>query len=235
MIKIRAYAFAVFLYLGTLLIGLVCSPLLLAPRSWNVVFIHWWCGWILGGFEKIVGVRIDLKGVENLPDGAVLLASKHQAMWETMYLYRLVPDAATVLKKELMYIPVFGWWNLKLRMIYIDREARAAALKDMMRKASATAEEGRSLLIFPEGTRALPGEKSEYKPGVFALYRAMKTPCVPVALNSGRCWPRSGVKFRPGVITVEILPSIAPGLDRKTFMSELETRIEDATNRLVAD
>ncbi len=233
MTYIRAFAFAIFLYVGTLIIGLVCSPLLLASHKTNVKFIRWWTSWILGGFRIIVGVNVVLKGRENLPEGPVLLASKHQAMWETMFLYRLTEDAAVVLKQELMSIPIFGWWNKKLKMIAIQREAHAAALKAMMRDAKAATDAGRSLIIFPEGTRAIPGETNEYKSGVFALYRAMKRPCVPIALNSGRCWPKSGIGFKPGTITVEILPPIEPGLDRDTFMTELETRIETATNRLL--
>lgn len=233
MTHIRAFAFAIFLYLGTLIIGLVCAPMLLASHKANVAFIKWWTAWILGGFRIIVGVKTNLIGLENLPDEPVLLASKHQAMWETMFIYRLARDPAVVLKRELLSIPIFGWWNQKLGMIAIDREAHAAALKAMMKDAKAATEAGRSLIIFPEGTRAAPGEKNEYKPGVFALYRAMKRPCVPIALNSGRCWPRSGIGFKPGTITVEILKPIEAGLDRDTFMAELESRIETASNLLL--
>lgn len=235
LIVLRSIAFSLFLYLGTLIIGILCLPLLLGPRSWNLALVRWWCRWTTGGFEKIIGVRTEVRGLEHLPEGAKLIASKHQAMWETVWLFNLIDDPAVVLKKELMFIPIFGWWAAKLRMISIDRGAHAAALKAMMKKAKVAADESRSIIIFPEGTRAEVGKKNEYKPGVAALYKAMDKPCVPIALNSGRCWPRKGNIYRPGVITVEILPPIEPGLDRASFMAELETRIETATAKLLDD
>lgn len=231
MLAIRSFAFSLFLYGTTLVIGVVSLPLLLFPRSANLALVQWWCDYVLGGFERIVGVKTIIKGQENLPEGSYLVASKHQAMWETIKLLRLLDDPATVLKKELMMIPIFGWWAQKLNMISVDRGAHAAALRKMLRDAKAQSEKGRMLTIFPEGTRAPVGGMNPYKPGIAALYRALDVPCVPVALNSGRCWARKG-GYRPGTITIEFLEPIAPGLDRKTFMAELENRIETASNRL---
>ncbi len=235
MTTIRSILFLAFLYLSCLVIGIAGSPLLLFSRKINAVFVRWWCGFILGSFARIIGVRTIIKGEENLPDGPFILAPKHQAMWETIKVNRLFDDPATVMKKELMYIPVFGWWATKMRMIAVDRGAHAKALKKMMRDAQHESQAGRTIVIFPEGTRAIPGHKNPYKPGVAAIYNTLGVPVVPVALNSGRCWPRKGIKFRPGTITFEYLPAIAPGLSRKEFMAELETRIETATDKLLEE
>lgn len=231
MIAIRSLAFSIFLYGSTLVIGVVCLPFLLLPRAWNLVLVRWWCGYVIGGFERIIGVKRVIIGAETLPKGSFIVAAKHQAMWETVILNILLKDPATILKKELMYIPIFGWWVAKLNMITVDRGARAAALKKMLKDAKALTDKGRVLTIFPEGTRADVGGKNAYKPGVAALYKTLNVPVVPVALNSGRCWARKG-GYKPGTITLEFLEPIEPGLHRKDFMRELETRIETACNRL---
>ena len=221
-----------FLYGFTLLAGVVCLPLLIAPRSWNVGLVRWWCGVVLGGHKHIIGVEYVIKGKENVPEGPFILAAKHQAMWETLMVNRMLRDPAIVLKKELMIIPIFGWWAWKMRMIAIDRATRASALRKMMGAAKTEAEKGRPLVIFPEGTRKTPGDPPDYKPGTVAMYRALKIPVVPAALNSGRVWPRKGFGFKPGVITFEFLPPIEPGLGKPEFNAELEKRIEESTTRL---
>jgi 1-acyl-sn-glycerol-3-phosphate acyltransferase len=135
---------------------------------------------------------------------------------------------AFVLKRELLSIPLFGWYLRKVGMIAVDRAAGASALRNMARQASEAFAEGRSILIFPEGTRVPPGESRPYHPGVAALYTQLKVPVVPVALNSGLFWGRRSFVKRPGTVTVQFLPPIPPGLDRKAFMRELESRIEAA-------
>lgn len=231
MTAIRSIAFSFFLYGTTLIIGVVCLPVLLFPRSVNVKLVRWWCNYVIGGFERIIGVKRIVIGQENLPQGSFIVAAKHQAMWETVILNVLLDDPATILKKELMYIPIFGWWVAKLNMISVDRGAHAAALKKMLKDAKAQTENGRILTIYPEGTRADVGGKNAYKPGIAGLYKALDVPVVPVALNSGRCWARKG-GYKPGTITMEFLEPIQPGMNRKEFMSELETRIETGCNRL---
>jgi 1-acyl-sn-glycerol-3-phosphate acyltransferase len=139
---------------------------------------------------------------------------------------------AYVLKRELLYLPLFGLYLLRAGMIPVDRRGRASALKRMLAAAKRRREEGRDLLIFPEGTRVAPGQHQAYQPGVAALYGHLDLPVVPVALNSGLFWGRRSFNKKPGTITLEFLPAIAPGLARKVFMAELETRLEGASRRL---
>jgi len=143
-------------------------------------------------------------------------------------------DPAIVLKRELMMIPFYGWYLWKAGMIAIDRAAGASALKRMVASSEQVAGEGRAIVIFPEGTRTAPGVQHPYQPGVAALYRQLGLPLVPVAVNSGVFWGRRRFAKRPGRITIEILPPIPPGGDRRAVMAELESRIETATARLVA-
>jgi len=215
--------------------GIVCLPLLAMPHRWNVALVRWWTGLVLGAFENLIGVETVIRGRENLPEGHYFVALKHQAMWETLMVNQLFENPAVVLKQELMWIPIFGWWAWKLRMISVDRGAHAKALRKMLAGAKRECERGRQIMIFPQGTRTPPGVKNPYKPGVAAIYKALEVPVVPVALTSGLCWPKKGYAYRPGTIILEFLPPIPPGLDRKTFMAELETRIETATDRLLAE
>jgi len=205
------------------------------PYRWNVAFVNWWCDVELGAFAWLIGVKTVVRGEENIPEGACIVASKHQAMWETLFLHRHFRNPALILKRELMWVPIFGWWIAKMRMIPIDRGAHAAALRKMLRSAKERADAGRPIAIFPQGTRTPPGTQNTYKPGVAAIYGAIDVPVVPVALNSGLCWPKKGYAYKPGIITVEFLAPIAPGLPRKEFMAELEARIETATDKLVAE
>lgn len=231
----RALAFQIWLVAVTAVMMLLFLPLLAAPRRRLNAPYAWWTRLILGGFERIVGVRTELRGLERLPAEPLLVASKHQAMWDTVIVNTFLDDPALVLKRELLSIPVYGWYARKFGMIAVDRGAHARALRGMVRAARERFAEGRSIVIFPEGTRARPGAANPYRPGVAALYRQMGCACVPVALTSGLCWPRSGLRFRSGKIILEILEPIPPGLSRAAFMAELESRIEKATARLLAE
>jgi 1-acyl-sn-glycerol-3-phosphate acyltransferase len=156
-------------------------------------------------------------------------------MWETLYFMHLFPDPAIVLKKELLSMPVYGWYARKLEMIAVDRDQGASAIRELGRQGSKVLGQGRTLVIFPEGTRQEPGAPPDYKPGIALLYRQLGLPCIPAALNSGLYWEGNGLLRKPGKIVIEFLEAIPPGLDRETFMHELETRIETATARLVAE
>ncbi|MFP3942537.1 MAG: lysophospholipid acyltransferase family protein [Alphaproteobacteria bacterium] len=231
----RALAFQIWLVAVTAVMLIVFMPLLAAPRRWLNGPYRLWTRLILGGFERIVGVRTELRGLERLPPEPVLVASKHQAMWDTVIFNTLLRDPVLVLKRELLSIPVYGWYARKFGMIPVDRGAHARALRGMVRAARERFARGRSIIIYPEGTRARPGAANPYRPGVAALYRQLDCPCVPVALTSGLCWPRSGLGFHPGLIILEILDPIPPGLNRREFMAELEARIESATAHLLAE
>lgn len=183
----------------------------------------------------IVGLSYEVRGANNLPKGAAIVALKHQSAWDTIALWVLLKNPAIVLKRSLAMIPVFGWYIRTGKAIIIDRRAGAKALRPMVAAAKAAVAEGRPIAIFPEGTRTPVGARQDYQPGVAALYLQLGLPLVPAALNSGLFWGRRSFLKRPGRIIVEFLPAIAPGLDRHQVMAELECGIERSTAMLVAE
>jgi 1-acyl-sn-glycerol-3-phosphate acyltransferase len=222
-------------YLGTAVIALVGAPLLLTPRRYVRMWAVAWTDFTLWWLRLTVGLTHRLSGLEHLPPGPAIIAIKHQSSWETVAVVRLFPDAAIVMKRELLFIPIVGLAMLMGGNIAIERGDGAAALRSLVRGAKDAVANDRSILIFPEGTRTPVGADQPYPVGVAALYRQLGIPVVPVALNSGVCWGRRQFVKRPGIIDVEVLPAIPPGLDRKVFMATLRDRIEQATARLVAD
>jgi 1-acyl-sn-glycerol-3-phosphate acyltransferase len=182
-----------------------------------------------------VGLAWEVRGREHLPPGAAIVAMKHQSAWDTIVLPLVFADPAVVLKRELLWIPFYGWYAGRAAAIPVDRGAGAAALRRMLAAAQGPVREERPIVIFPEGTRTAVGQRKPYHPGVAALYRQLGLPLVPVAVNSGLFWGRRAFLKRPGRIVAEILPAVSAGLDRRTALAELERRIEDATARLVAE
>jgi 1-acyl-sn-glycerol-3-phosphate acyltransferase len=232
MIFIRSTIFNIALVLVTLVIGILGLPLALGPRLWVCRLRDLWVWLVLHLLRWTVGLSHRVEGLEHLPKGTFMVASKHQSAWETVALHTIFADPSIVLKRELLKLPVLGFYIAKIGMVPIDRAAGGSALKSMIGAARKAAGDGRPVLIFPQGTRVSPGGEAPYHSGVFALYRALDCPVVPVALNSGVFWSRHAFFKRPGVITVRILPSLPRGLDRKTFMKDLEVTIETATHTL---
>ncbi len=231
---LRSFLFNVGWYAGSTAIALAGAPILLLPRRAVVAWSRLWIGFVLGWLHLTCGLTHRVRGRENLPAGPAIIASKHQSSWETMSYTLLFDDAAIVLKRELLFIPIVGWAMARAGNIGVERGEGAAALRGLLRQARAKLAEGRSILIFPEGTRVAVGAERSYQVGTAALYRQLGVPVVPVALNSGVFWGRRKFIKWPGVIDVEILPAIAPGLGRDEFMATLRERIETATKRLVA-
>jgi 1-acyl-sn-glycerol-3-phosphate acyltransferase len=232
---VRAALFNLLFWLWTGLMVLAALPLapFVTPQGMREVARAWMRG-IQLLLRTIVGLDYEVRGLDRLPSGPCIIASKHQSAWETLFFHLIRPDIVIGLKYELTRIPLFGWYLMRARNIRIDRGGAARALRSLIEGAKAAVGRGWSILIFPEGTRRLPGEPPDYKPGVAALYLALGVPVVPVALNSGLFWGRRSFTKRPGRITVEILEPIPPGLERRAFMTELERRIESATDRLIA-
>jgi 1-acyl-sn-glycerol-3-phosphate acyltransferase len=232
---IRAVLYTVTFYVVSAMFLVLGSWLMLAPRSWAMAGLSAHgstCVWLL---EKIVGTRLEVRGSKNLPQGPVLVASKHQSAWDTFALVPLLHDPAIIMKRELMLIPFYGWFSAKFKMIFVRRESGPSALRQMARDAMNRAEAGRQILIFPEGTRREPGAEPAYKPGALFLYERLGIPCVPLALNSGLYWPRRSLVRYPGTIIVEFLKPIPPGLPRKEFSNRLERDIETASDSLVVE
>jgi 1-acyl-sn-glycerol-3-phosphate acyltransferase len=183
----------------------------------------------------IVGTEVEIRGREKIPPGALLVASKHQSVWETFTLLTLFDDPAYVFKRELLWIPVFGWYAWKSRMIPINRAARGGIVAGMVARAKEEFATGRQILIFPEGTRTAPGAPPAYKQGLVHLYGSCDVPCLPVALNSGLFWPRRKFLRYPGTIVLEVLDVIPAGLERDVFAARVQDAIETASNRLIAE
>jgi 1-acyl-sn-glycerol-3-phosphate acyltransferase len=211
----------------------VSTPVLALPPVVTVRAQTLWARGVLALMRWIVGIRVEIRG--QAPAAGAIIAAKHQSAWDTLIWHVIVRDPAVVMKKELLAIPLYGWYCRKSRQIAVDRAGGPAALKAMVRAAQAAVEAGRPVIIFPEGTRTAPGETLPYQPGVAALYRGLGVAVVPVAVNSGLYWPRRSFHKRPGTLVLEFLAPIAPGLKRRPFMAELEARIEAGTAALVAE
>lgn len=232
-LRLRSFLFNVGWYVGTAIMAIVGSPILLMPRRFVVAWSLVWIDFCLGWLRITCRLTHRVGGRENMPTGPVILACKHQSSWETLAFSRLFPGAATVMKRELVLIPIVGWAMARVGNIAVERGDGATALRGLVKQAKAALADGRSILIFPEGTRVAVGDERPYQVGTAALYRQLGVPVVPVALNSGVFWGRRKFIKWPGVIDVEILPAILPGLNRDVFMATLRDRIESATDRLV--
>ncbi len=171
----------------------------------------------------------------KIPPGPLLVSSKHQSLWETFALLPLLSDPAYIMKRELMWIPFFGWYTWKAGMIPVDRKKGSQALADMNACVARELARNRQIIIFPEGTRRAPGAEPRYKYGVVHLYAETGVACLPIALNSGLFWPRRSLRRYPGTIRVEVLDPIPPGLGKEAFFERLQGDVEAATARLVAE
>ena len=234
MTTFRAVLFALAFSLWTAGLAIVCTPLLFGPQRWTLSMFHLWGRVIFGLLRVIAGVKVELRGREHIPTGAALVAPKHQSMLDVYAQFTWLPASVFVMKRELRWIPWFGWYAAKVGSVDIDRSGGATALRTMVRRAKELFVDDRQIAIFPEGTRKAPGDPPDYKPGIAALYRELDVPVIPVATNSGVHWPAHGFIRRPGLIVFEYLEPIPPGLKRAEFMRLLEERIETASNRLLA-
>jgi 1-acyl-sn-glycerol-3-phosphate acyltransferase len=223
---LRSCLFALFFYPGTVvavLMAIAVAPF--GTRAVQAVTVGWaryhrLCAtWLLGIRTLVEGTR---------PTGPAIVAIKHQSMYETLEIILLLDLPAVVMKRELTRIPLWGWVTLKYGIIAVDREAGAGALRQLLKDGRAAVEQGRPIAIFPEGTRVAPGDQPPLQPGFAGLYRTLKLPVVPLALNSGRLWPRNSFVKRPGIVTMRYGEPIPPGVPR----DEIEARVHHAINAL---
>ena len=234
MIIIRSVVFNVLFYLILVPYLMVAMPTLLLPR-WGIIRLaqHW--GRVNLHLLRIVcGITVEWRGLEKIPAGACLVAAKHQSVWETFALLTLFRDPTYILKRELLWLPLFGWAAWRARMIPVDRGGGKPALAAMAAHVRDALAAGKQIIIFPEGTRRPAGAEPKYKYGIAHLYGEGIAACVPIALNSGLFWPRRQFLRYPGTITVEILDPIAPGLAIDVFFERLQRDLEAATARLIA-
>jgi 1-acyl-sn-glycerol-3-phosphate acyltransferase len=232
---VRSLLFNVLFYVNIIVRMTVALPTILLPRRFLLGVLRRYSRSSLWLLRVTCGVTVEWRGREKIPEGACIVACKHQSFWETFALFEVLRDPTYVLKRELMWLPLFGWLARKARMIPIDRGARVTSLARMTAATRREIADARQIVIFPEGTRQAPGAAPRYMPGVAYLYSEIGLPCVPVALNSGLYWPRRSLLRFPGTILVEVLDPIPPGLDKRAFLAQLRSVIEEATTRLVAE
>lgn len=236
MIILRSILFNIAFYGWTTLMCFALLWMLLLPRRQMVSVVTWYLRTVAWLEQTILGIHYEVRGRENIPaTGSYILAAKHQSAWETMKLHLLVDDPAIILKRELMWLPIWGWYAAKARMIPVDRGARSKALASMISNSRPVRDQGRPIVIFPQGTRVPPGEYAPYRIGVAALYDQLDVPIVPMAINAGLYWPRHSFIKRPGTVIVEFLPPIPAGEPRMAALHALEEQLEAATDRLVVD
>jgi 1-acyl-sn-glycerol-3-phosphate acyltransferase len=233
LIFLRSLIFNVLFYLLLAFWVIVGIPTLVMPRTAILVIARCWARNSMWLLRVVCNVKIEYRGLEKISDGPWIVASKHQSMWETVALLQFFPQPLFILKRELKWIPFFGWYLIKLEMIGVIRNAGGRSLLAMARRAGKEVRRGRQLIIFPEGTRTAVGAPPRYKTGVGQIYVDCGVRCLPVALNSGLFWPRRTFMRYPGTLVAEFLDPLPPGLTRSEFIARVSAVIEEATNRLV--
>jgi 1-acyl-sn-glycerol-3-phosphate acyltransferase len=234
-IFLRSLIFNILFYILLAFWVIVGLPTYLMPR-WGILWIakNWGRSsiWLM---RLVCNTKVEYRGREKIPEGPLICAAKHQSIWETFALLQFFDQPLYILKRELTWIPLFGWYLLKADMIGIDRAAGGRSLIRMARAARDEVRRGRQLIIFPEGTRRPVGAEPDYKAGVGVVYADCGVTCIPVALNAGLFWPRRSFLRYPGTIVIEFLDPLPPGLPRNEFLKRISEVIEIATDRIVQE
>jgi len=231
----RSLVYNLAFYISLVVLMILGLPAMLFGRRGVFFMARTWGEWSMVLLRFICGLRVEYRGLQNIPEGGYIIAAKHQSFLETFALLRHSPDFAIILKKQLTSIPLFGLYLIVSRQIAIDRARGHSALAQIIGKSGEVLRGGRQVYIYPEGTRRPPGAPPAYKYGVAAIYTGNASPCLPVALNTGLFWGRRGFARRPGVAVIEYLPPIPPGLSREAFAAKLQEAIESACERLYAE
>ena len=232
---IRSVLFVIWIYLTMAILAFAFLPGMLLSRRFAVWAVRCWMRNVRWSLRVIAGIETEIRCEENVRDGPLIWASKHQSMYDAFVPWFVLDHPAIIIKRELLWYPMFGWYAMRTDMIAINRSGGSKTLRAMVEASRKRMEQdkGRQLLIFPEGTRVAPGSPPQYKSGVYAMYNGLNVPVVPVANNIGLCWPAHGVRRRPGKAVIEILPPIPPGLEKKDFMDTLQNAIEPTCERLL--
>jgi 1-acyl-sn-glycerol-3-phosphate acyltransferase len=236
MLTLRSTLFNTVFYANLILRMIVLTPIyFLLPRKTAFKIPKAWArsnNWLMA---KLAGTTFEIDGLENIPDTGCIFAPKHQSFWDTYALLPWMDDPVYILKRELTWIPLFGWYLKKLRMIPVDRGARGKVMVDVMRRTKIEMDNGRQLIIYPEGTRRPPGAEPSYRYGIARIYRDTQVPVVPIVMHPGLFWPRRSTMRYPGHFKVRILPAIPPGLDPDEFFTRLTETLERESDRLLME
>lgn len=229
---ILSVLFTIIFFSYSLLLCIIFSPTLLMPKKY-ARFVPWLWATINPYLLRLCSIKIQIKGIHNLPKkNGYIIASNHQSALETTLFHALVPNTVYVLKKQLLWLPVTGWYFLKTGCIPIDRKGGSKTMRMMFHATQKRLAEGCNVVIFPEGTRIPPDQSVPYSPGIALMYEQCQVPVVPVALNSGYCWQKNKTIKKPGTVTLEFLKPIEPGLPRREFLKQLQDVIEEARKKL---
>ena len=235
MLLLRSLLFQILFYLNFLLFALLTPIMLFMPKAFAWYYVVTWMRSVMFLWKWITGSTYEYRGLENIPKEGCILASKHQSAWETIGLGPAVHNIVYIMKRELMSIPVFGWFAQKTGMIPVRRSDRSKALGPMIEAADVAVKNGRQIVIFMEGTRMAAGTMRPYKAGVARMADAIQCPIVPVALNTGLFWPRNSFWRYSGHAIIEFLPPILPGGTVQDVLEKLEHDVEEATNALILE
>ncbi len=225
--------FIVQMYLSMLVVGVIYLPAALRSPDGAVRACHAFCRWVCFSLRILCGLKTEIRGTP--PTTGALIAAKHQSFLDIIMIYGALPRAKFIMKNELRYAPILGWYGLRIGCVPVKRGARGAAITKMMADVASGQDSPGQLVIYPEGTRVAPGQKKPYKIGTAVLYGQLGQPCHPVATNAGVLWPKRSLLRKPGLAVVEFLPEIAPGLSNAAFMAQLEQAVESASGRLMAE
>lgn len=230
---IRSVIFIVQMYIAMPIVGLGFAPWAMFSRKGAYAACKTYSRYVFWTARWMVGIRCEVRGTP--PQGEVLIAAKHQSFLDIMMIFTALPAGKFIMKKEILMTPVIGQYAKRLGCVAVDRGKRGAAIDKMVSDVDAGRAAPGQLIIYSQGTRVAPGAKLPYKVGSAVLYEQLGQACVPVATNVGVLWPKRGMLRKPGVAVVEFLPAIAPGMKRKEFMAALETSVEEASDRLMAE
>ena len=230
---VRSVLFAGQAYVMMLLMAIVFTPLAIINRRFAFDAIHAWCGWVRWTASWMIGLRSEVRG--PVPEGEVMIAAKHQSFFDIIILASVLPRPKYIMKKQILWTPIVGFYAKRIGCVSVDRGKRGAAIKEMVERVQSGQQEPGQLIIFPQGTRVDPGRVLEYKVGVGVLYEQLGAPVIPVACNVGVFWPRRRIYRAPGLAVVEFLPAIEPGLGTRAFMERVEAAVEGESNRLMAE
>ncbi len=227
---LRSLLFNLAFALITIVLGTFGILTFLGPLRWHRAIQRLWSKLCLGAARSIAGIEVHIEGREHIPPGSVIFACKHQSAWETVMFAHLFYPCVFVLKRELLYVPIFGWFGALTRQIVLNREGGAASVRHLIAEGKRVRSEGRSVILFPEGSRMAPGLQPPLLPGVVAMARYLDLPVVPVALNSGRLWGKRAFIKHPGLVTVTIMPAIAAGVNKQALLDTLHKAINTPLN-----
>jgi len=236
MVYLRSALFQLVFYVSFVIQMIIFTPVyFFLPRKTAYRIPKNWARLNLWLADKVAGISYEIEGLENLPKGGYIISAKHQSFWDTFALIPTLDDPVYILKRELLWIPLFGWYAAKQKMIPIDRSAKSRAIPEMVARAKEELDSGRELIIYPEGTRKAPGAEPDYKYGIARLYNDLKVPVVPVVQHAGLFWPRHGFLRRAGHIRIRILEPIEPGMRPTDFFRHLVEVTERESDRLLVE